>query len=682
MKALPAQRIFTQVLKVSGDQFGKLAHQRVSELSDFQVRGRSIRHSDEITLCENNESLLPADRSIKFPSYSNLVHPAYYARQQKGWRELLGMKHLCPSNQAARASHTVTDAETDEQYNLRVSDCVGKYELLAFEDVHADVLDLIPNKPGMLLDIGAGSGRDAAWFARAGWDVIAIDPAANMLESASRLHAEPQIRWLQDRLPGLEKTMRLGLQFDVLWLSAVWMHVAPADRSRAFRKMVSLLNPAGWIMLSLRHGSFSDGRKSYPVSSDELDKLALQHGLSVRRVCKSVDRFGRDNVNWEWVCLQLPDDGTQALPLLRHTILRDNKSSTYKLALLRILVRIADSAIGVAQDLGEDSVAIPLGLVALYWIRMFKPLVEAGIPQLPSNVKESGLGFVKDGFRNLKEYSPYDLRIGQRFSGGNAKYLLDALIDARNTIKDMPAHYIKYPNSSEQVFKASAVGRIRRSETFVLSSEFLWEFGELRIPRHIWFAMCRFSSWIEPTLVSEWIRLMQGYAEKYGSKLSYDELLSKLIWIEPERDTTMVRSITNRMLANNKPVYCVWSGKVLREGEIDIDHCFPFSAWPCGDLWNLMPATRSINQHQKADKLVSSITLQRAAERIFDWWDRAYLASEGANSHMNERFMNEAKVSLPIDVSASMAPPFHILEGMLLKRVALKRDLQLLDWDF
>ena len=46
----------------------------------------------------------------------------------------------------------------------------------------------------------------------------------------------------------------MGLQFDLIWLSAVWMHVPPADRPRAFRKMVSLLKPAGWIMLSLRHG--------------------------------------------------------------------------------------------------------------------------------------------------------------------------------------------------------------------------------------------------------------------------------------------------------------------------------------------------------------------------------------------------------------------------------------------
>jgi hypothetical protein len=37
------------------------------------------------------------------------------------------------------------------------------------------------------------------------------------------------------------------------------------------------------------------------------------------------------------LALRLPDDGTGALPLLRHIIFNDDKSSTYKLALLRVL---------------------------------------------------------------------------------------------------------------------------------------------------------------------------------------------------------------------------------------------------------------------------------------------------------------------------------------------------------
>jgi len=66
-----------------------------------------------------------------------------------------------------------------------------------------------------------------------------------------------------------------------------------------------------------------------------------------------------------WLLYRLPDDGTGAPPQLRHIILNDDKSSTYKLALLRCLCRIADGADGMARYDSDDYVDLPFGLVAL-----------------------------------------------------------------------------------------------------------------------------------------------------------------------------------------------------------------------------------------------------------------------------------------------------------------------------
>ncbi|WP_419681850.1 hypothetical protein [Sphingomonas sp. ID0503] len=51
------------------------------------------------------------------------------------------------------------------------------------------------------------------------------------------------------------------------------------------------------------------------------------------------------------------------------------KSSTYKLALLRAVARIAEYAPAVATPApgGRDAVEVPLGLVALNWLRMYLP---------------------------------------------------------------------------------------------------------------------------------------------------------------------------------------------------------------------------------------------------------------------------------------------------------------------
>ena len=101
--------------------------------------------------------------------------------------------------------------------------------------IHAGALPFLPARPGLMLDIGAGSGRDAAWFAAQGWEVVAAEPAAALRQDAARRHPSPQIRWVDDRLPALAAVHRLGLGFDLVWLSGVWMHIPPADRPRAMR---------------------------------------------------------------------------------------------------------------------------------------------------------------------------------------------------------------------------------------------------------------------------------------------------------------------------------------------------------------------------------------------------------------------------------------------------------------
>src|SRR5262249_38349700 len=148
--------------------------------------------------------------------------------------------------------------------------------------------------------------------------------------------------------PSLDKVLRLGLSFDLILLSAVWMHVRPSDRSRAFRKLITLLKPGGCIVITLRRPIQAD-RSMYDVSQSEIEQLARAHGAFIEIAGQSKDELGRDSVSWSQLLVRLPDDGTGALPLIRHIILNDDKASTYKLALLRVLSRIADSSAGYAR---------------------------------------------------------------------------------------------------------------------------------------------------------------------------------------------------------------------------------------------------------------------------------------------------------------------------------------------
>lgn len=202
--------------------------------------------------------------------------------------------------------------------------------------------------------------------------------------------------------------------------------------------------------------------------------------------------------------------------------------------------------------------------------------------------------------------------------------------------------------------------------------------GEISVPRQLWLTMTRFASWIEPVLLSEWIDLMPQYEGSHGRKASLDMLDHALSWREQERDTTLSRLIAQRLLGQKKPVFCVWTGKALTIDSCDIDHCFPFSAWPCGDLWNLLPTNRIVNQRQKGDRLVTAGSLERAKERILEWGNLAYICG---GDYVEQRFVSEAKVAFPLATDQAKPDTNMIFDGLGVKRAALKQDLQLADWE-
>ena len=577
-------------------------------------------------------------------------------------------------------------------YETHAAEAAARYESVAAEQINAWLLDLLPKRRAVVLDVGAGSGRDTAWLTSLGHEVIATDPSAAMRAQARTWHPDLGVQYLPDRLPELTKAFRTGISFDFILVNAVWMHVAPADRKRAFRKLVTLLKPGGVIAFTLRE-PIASGRDMHPVSGAEIEELARQHGAFVERRSDGADLSGRALLRWEQVAVRVPDDGTGALPLLRHIILNDDKSSTYKLALLRVICRIAGGAAGSAVDgSGDDpdSVTLPLGLVALYWIRLFKPLLSKDLPQSPENRGLARLGFVTpEGFPRLMDVPDIELRFGMRVAEDRRRYLHRALRDVRKTIAEMPAKHLTF-HDGKPIFP---VERRRLGIARVdgrLDAPYLWSFGGFSIPRHLWRAFQRYNVWIEPALVAEWARLMHRYATTQERKLDNAEVARGLEWSEsgPAVDVSRRRAV---QLLDQGLLRCVWSGVKLHSGNLDIDHCFPRSAWPCSDLWNLMPASRSVNQHQKRDKLPADLVLRQSKDRIAKWWERGYVRTE--NRILAEQFTLEASATLPtldlpagnLDGVLAEAKLHRLLEDMFsavsLQRLRLSNDQQIPEWE-
>jgi SAM-dependent methyltransferase len=561
---------------------------------------------------------------------------------------------------------------TINPYNKGFAEFGAAYEAIGFEQIHGAALPFLPSQAGLLLDIGAGSGRDAAWFARAGWDVVAVEPAAFMRQDARARHTSPRIRWIDDSLPALAAIHRLGLVFDIIWLSGVWMHVSPADRPRAMRKIATLLKPGGRLVLTLRHGPSPEDRPMWPVSANEVERLGLDLGLALRVATERADDLqGRPGVTWQTIILDLPDDGAGALPLLRGIILRQEKSATYKLALLRCIARIADASPNAAREAG-DAVELPLGLIALYWLRLYKPLLDRNLRQRSG----TSLSFVKDAYRALNHIAAADFRPGIIMSRDDGIVLARALADAARAIAGMPARHLTYANDVP-VFETSYGRAPVAGNGFAATQENLWAFGVTRVPLIIWHALRRMAAWIEPTLVAEWARLIQSYTERTGgSAAPLGDIMQALRWIEPDRDTSFVKRLAQQHLQSGRPVQCVWTGQTLQARALDIDHCLPWSAWPCGDLWNLLPAAPVINRGDKGRRIVSSDTLNEARPRIQAWWQDAYLDHGEA---VRVRFNEEAATSLP--VLRGVAPDLEdVFLALDFKRLQLRQDTQAAEW--
>ncbi|GAA0856273.1 class I SAM-dependent methyltransferase [Aliiglaciecola litoralis] len=179
-----------------------------------------------------------------------------------------------------------------------------QYDSVAFEDVHKDWLTFIP-KTGSVLDIGAGSGRDARYLASKGLKVVAVEPVLDLINYATSTSSQFDISWLQDFLPNIEEVKDLGIKFNLILLSAVWMHLSSQEKQLSIQNLAPLLKPNGKLVLTLRHGQFTDGRIAFPVSEDEVVMLGKKNGLSMVAKTESTDdQLGRADVVWQTIVLE------------------------------------------------------------------------------------------------------------------------------------------------------------------------------------------------------------------------------------------------------------------------------------------------------------------------------------------------------------------------------------------
>lgn len=121
-------------------------------------------------------------------------------------------------------------------------------------------------------------------------------------------------------------------------------------------------------------------------------------------------------------------------------------------------------------------------------------------------------------------------------------------------------------------------------------------------------------------------------------------------------------------------LHCARSNQPLSKN-YEVDHCFPYSVWPCDDLWNLFPTNKQVN-NRKSSKLISRDLLHRSREHLLGWWSLAHL---GDSSLTRDQFLQEVQLALPLQSSAPDVS--EIFTAMDMHRARMKQTFRLPEWD-
>lgn len=122
-------------------------------------------------------------------------------------------------------------------------DFIAAYEAISSHAIYEKIADVLPTIPVRVVDIGAGTGRDAAWFAAQGHDVLAVEPVDALRNAGIELHASPKIEWQDDQLPELVAVRRRG-RFNLVNLCGVWQHLDRQEQERAIVTLGERQHPA------------------------------------------------------------------------------------------------------------------------------------------------------------------------------------------------------------------------------------------------------------------------------------------------------------------------------------------------------------------------------------------------------------------------------------------------------
>ncbi len=192
-------------------------------------------------------------------------------------------------------------------YERQAPELIARYEKISSKELFRPIKNFLPQKSVTVLDIGAGTGRDAAWFASLSHSVTAVEPVNAFRAAGKKLHETTSIFWIDDRLPDLQNTTAQNKRFDFIVISAVWQHLNNTDRKTAFCALRRLIAKNGILAMSIRHGVGALTRPTYPASLRQNTSWAESCGFTKLYETSADSVQGQNHqsgITWNWLVFQ------------------------------------------------------------------------------------------------------------------------------------------------------------------------------------------------------------------------------------------------------------------------------------------------------------------------------------------------------------------------------------------
>ncbi len=189
------------------------------------------------------------------------------------------------------------DKKTVSYYENHAERLIRTYEEIDASSLHSMLLAWLPAQ-GRLLDIGCGSGRDAAYIAaNTDLEVTAADASRNMLKQARKMH--PEVCFFEAAFPADERHELFLHPWDAVTALAVLMHIPDEALDDLLSQIRRLLAPGGVFFCSYsleRTQEADDERLFVTRDPDRLAQCIEQHQFTLLHQSRSSDAAKRSIV--------------------------------------------------------------------------------------------------------------------------------------------------------------------------------------------------------------------------------------------------------------------------------------------------------------------------------------------------------------------------------------------------